>query len=187
MKRLDLEGLSYYTSKLLGCIQGIRDWEILTLFYGDPLELELVEGGEINGLNLTGYIGETVSARNGNTFYLFFDPAIETLHWYTIENGDDLLTIKVPEGVKRMNPFAVCFCPVLKSITLPNTLTSIEGDAIYDCPELDTIICEAEVPPTLGGELPSTITQILVPADSVSLYKTATNWSAYSSKIKALS
>ena len=76
MKRLDLEGLSYYTSKLLGCIQGIRDWEILTLFYGDPLELELVEGGEIYGLNLSGYSGETVNAKNDNTLYVFFDPAI---------------------------------------------------------------------------------------------------------------
>ena len=187
MKRLDLEGLSYYTSKLLGCIQGIRDWEILTLFYGDPLELELVEGGEVSGLNLTGYAGEAVSTRSNNTLYVFFDPAIQTIHWYTIESGDDLLTIKIPEGVKRMSPFAVCSCPVLKSITLPNTLTSIESDAIYDCPELDTIICGAETPPTLDGGLPSTITQILVPADSVSSYKTATNWSAYSSKIKALS
>lgn len=56
------------------------------------------------------------------------------------------------------------------------------------CTSLRTIVCRSATPPSLGSSIiPTTVTHIYVPDDSVSAYKTATGWSAYASVIFPLS
>lgn len=52
------------------------------------------------------------------------------------------------------------------------------------------LVVEAETPPTLSGKLvyfADYVKEVYVPDESVDLYKSATNWSTYSSKIKPMS
>jgi hypothetical protein len=66
-------------------------------------------------------------------------------------------------------------------------VTNIGNYAFYGCSSLKTITCEAVTSPTLGsGNNLSSVTAVYVPAESVDAYKTATNWSYYSSKIQAI-
>ena len=77
-----------------------------------------------------------------------------------------------------------------KFIRIPSTFTTFNGYAFYECSKLETLIMEAIVPPTLTttdfNKTNSTFI-IYVPDESVEAYKTATNWSQFSGRIKPLS
>lgn len=79
---------------------------------------------------------------------------------------------------------ATCFCSeILESITIPESVTSIERTAFYNCQKLTTVYCNAATPPTLLDTytFPESVTTIYVPEKSVEAYKNA--WSAYADKI----
>lgn len=77
-------------------------------------------------------------------------------------------------------------CPNLDFVRLPETITTIPSYCFYKCTKLDTFICEATTPPTLGanalGGTNSTFL-IYVPAASLIAYRGATNWIEYASRI----
>jgi hypothetical protein len=82
---------------------------------------------------------------------------------------------------------AFYYCSKLTSVTIGNSVTNIDYMAFFGCSSVKTITCEAITPPTLGSSNNmSNVTAVYVPADSVNAYKTATNWSYYSSKIQAI-
>lgn len=77
----------------------------------------------------------------------------------------------------------------LTSITLPASLTSIDSYAFAECASLTEMTILATTPPTLlaSTALPSVITSIYVPAESVDAYKTSwASLSGVASKIKAI-
>ena len=76
-------------------------------------------------------------------------------------------------------------CSALCSITLPSCITTIETSAFANCTSLATMTIKADTPPTLASALPSSLTAIYVPANSVDYYKTATNWSTFAEIIQA--
>lgn len=86
------------------------------------------------------------------------------------------------DGALRNNALLTC-------VILPPTLTSIGIAVFADCPKLKTFISKAVVPPALGASQfdRTPVSAIYVPDASLEAYKTATNWSAYSSKIKGTS
>jgi hypothetical protein len=121
-----------------------------------------------------------------------------------------LTSITIPNSVTSIGEGAFSGCSSLSSITIPNSVTSIGNYAFYDCSSLTSvtigdsvtrlgheifhkcnsltsITCEATTPPTLGSyNNLSNVTAVYVPAESVDLYKTATNWSYYSGVIKPI-
>lgn len=74
----------------------------------------------------------------------------------------------------------------LTSITIPNSVTSIGNSAFYGCSSLTSVTILPTTPPTLGSNvfynIPS-LAVITVPKGTLDAYKTATNWSAYASKM----
>ncbi|MBP5454877.1 MAG: leucine-rich repeat protein [Paludibacteraceae bacterium] len=103
----------------------------------------------------------------------------------------------------------------LASITIPNSVTSIDGDAFGSCSGLTTVtigtgvttlgssvtpfmMCnnivnvtiKATTPPTYGSTYESIFysshPHIYVPADSVAAYKAASGWSTYANDIEAI-
>ena len=85
--------------------------------------------------------------------------------------------------------YIACFgqCHGLRSVTLPSTVTYIDG-AFGNCWNLRTVTCLATTPPTLTeGSIDDGVDYIYVPAQSVNAYKSASGWSDYSSKIRAIS
>ncbi len=80
--------------------------------------------------------------------------------------------------------------PNLELIDLPSTLTSIGRFAFYLSKKLNTIICRADVPPTVDSAFyynDATNLKIYVPDASIEAYKTATNWSSYADRIYPMS
>jgi hypothetical protein len=98
-----------------------------------------------------------------------------------------LTSITIPNSVTEIAYGAFSGCSSLTSIDIPDGVTSIGNSAFSGCKSLKTITCEAITPPTLGSyNNLSNVTAVYVPAESVEAYKTATNWSYYSSKIQAI-
>jgi hypothetical protein len=81
-------------------------------------------------------------------------------------------------------------CKGITEMTLPASLGSFNNITFDGCSNLQTVYCLRETPLTLLGTgvfdntHPDLI--IYVPADSVTAYQTATNWSAYADKIQAI-
>lgn len=65
----------------------------------------------------------------------------------------------------------------LSTITIPSTVTSIRDYAFGTCPNLTTVVVQANIPPTLGtGVFDSTVTTVRVPAASIAAYQIADGW-----------
>ena len=82
---------------------------------------------------------------------------------------------------------------VLKEVTLPNTIKTIGNYTLFNYTALDTFICQATTPPTLGSyvfnntPIASKTGTIYVPDASVDAYKAASEWATYADIIKPLS
>ena len=72
----------------------------------------------------------------------------------------------------------------LTSVTIPSSVTSI-GDRVFAaCNSLSAVLVGATTPPALGENVfDSTLATFYVPSASLTAYKAATNWSAYSTKM----
>ena len=100
---------------------------------------------------------------------------------------NSLKSIDIPDSVTTISNSAFTYCNGLTSIDIPDSVTSIGDSAFGGCVGITSVTVNAVVPPTLGytvfdyGECP-----IYVPSDSVDAYKAATNWSDYASRIQAI-
>lgn len=92
-----------------------------------------------------------------------------------------LESVTIPEGVTTIGSGAFQSCN-LNALTLPSTITSIGNYAFGKNNNLQSIICSATIPPTLGdnafsnGITPS----IKVPISSIAVYKQANGWKDFS-------
>lgn len=115
------------------------------------------------------------------------DSAI-SIKQYAFNNCYSLSSIVIPDRVTSIGDSALYNCRSLASITIPNSITSIgqyafrncHGVAFYDFTAYTTV-------PTLAytntfTNIPADC-QIRVPAALVAAWKSATNWSTYSSHI----
>lgn len=99
-----------------------------------------------------------------------------------------LRSITIPSGMTSIGSSAFGSCTGLLGIHIPSSVTSIGDSAFSGCTGMGAYHFYATTPPTLGsgafGSIPSDCV-IYVPSASVNTYKSATNWSAYSSYIQA--
>lgn len=79
-------------------------------------------------------------------------------------------------------------CNKLTDITISDKVTFIGYMVFNNCTSLTTMTVKATTPPSLADSdaIPNTIQTIYVPENSVDAYKSATNWSSFASKIKAI-
>ena len=94
-----------------------------------------------------------------------------------------LTSITIPNSVTSIGEMAFYNCSSLTSITIPNNVTSIGDEAFYECKSLTCITCEANTPPNIGRRTFSGISTsipLYVPCWSVSAYKAASGWDAFS-------
>ena len=103
-------------------------------------------------------------------------------------NCSSLTKVSFPNATKIGN-YAFQNCSSLTSVSFPK-VTSIGEYAFRDCSSLTTIYVgtESDTVCTLSSKnaIPSSVTNIYVPASLVDSYKSATNWSTFASKIKSV-
>lgn len=101
-----------------------------------------------------------------------------------------LETIILQEGISTIGASAFSYCTRLIDIEMPSTTALIEGNAFQDCRSLSRIICHATIPPKVEGVYVffdcDNLSEILVPEESLELYKDAPIWQDYSNIIKPL-
>lgn len=79
-------------------------------------------------------------------------------------------------------------CTSLKEIDVPSSVQSIGEACFFGCSAMEKCIIRATTPPTLSTRVfVNNNCIIYVPDASLEAYKTATNWSQFSSRIKGLS
>ena len=98
-----------------------------------------------------------------------------------------LVDVLIPDSVEKIGNYAFKYCKNLKSVTIGDSVKSIGEDAFRICPKLSSVYCKAITPPTLSGSLVfydnASDRKIYVPAESVSVYKSANGWSDCASSI----
>jgi hypothetical protein len=150
----------------------------------------------VNLLNLTSIaIPNSVTIIGAGAFYwcceltsVNIPNGVASIGYSAFETCARLTSVTIGNHVTSIGERAFKDCFSLTSITIPNSVTSIGDDAFDGCYGLTSIICEAVTPPTLGAHFSplKSITAIYVPDESVEAYKTATNWSYYSSVIQSI-
>lgn len=96
---------------------------------------------------------------------------------------ENLSEIVIPNSVTHIGVAAFYGCSDLERVTIGKSVTSINTQAFYSCWPLTDIICLAATPPSLDGttfneEIYQQAT-LTVPASSLNAYKTAHNWSKF--------
>lgn len=95
-----------------------------------------------------------------------------------------LASITIPDNVTSIGNSAFGNCYSLTSVTIPDNVTSIGNSAFGNCRSLAYVYLSSVTPPSLGASVFTNVPpdfKIYVPEQSLEEYKTATNWSTWSS------
>ncbi|WP_151724418.1 leucine-rich repeat domain-containing protein [Acinetobacter ursingii] len=163
--------------KLIGCTElGKNAFEYSNVKINDILSSPtLTTIGEYAFTHVQ--LAQTVNIPAGKTWGIYvFDSALITEA--TFQSG---VTI-IPIGMFYQ-------CASLEKISIPATVTEIQGLAFASCSKLSVITVLATTPPVITSDSLQSIKStciIKVPAASVAAYKAAPNWSAFASRIKAI-
>ena len=110
--------------------------------------------------------------------------SVTSIGIWMFANCSSLTSVTISESVTSIGGYAFYGCSSLTSITIPNGVTSIGISAFNKCSKLTQLILFPSTPPTLAsGAIPSNVQSIYVQQSSKTVYKTATNWTAFASKI----
>ena len=137
-----------------------------------------------------------------------FDGEVTTIGVCAFYFRSDLTSITIPDSVTKIGDSAFTYCSGLTSVSIPNSVTTIERtafcnsglisvtipysvtkieqNAFQNCHWLTSVYCKATTPPSLGGyafDDTATDLMIYVPTESVSAYKSASDWSRYNTYI----
>ena len=133
------------------------------------------------------YIGDSAFYGCSNLSQLTLNEGLEIIEKQAFNQCQKLTSVTIPNSVTTLGSYAFANDSGLTSITIPDSVTSIGDRAFSNCKSLSSITVNAATPPTLGKNVfNGSNCPIYVPAESVDAYKSATNWSTYASRIKAI-
>lgn len=198
-KGVDMTGVSFpgYASKIGDIASGIgyTDRDVIearyqyniansaSFVYSSAFEYKLVETVDLPNCLYVGskafYYCDSLTTVNL--------PVCTTLYQLAFRNCRNLSYVSLP-NVVRLSSYCLGYCSALQTISLPKC-SYVSQRAFYSCTNLKTIYMGTarSVVATMTNRNAlsgcSALQSIYVPASLVDSYKTATNWSYYSSKI----
>ena len=97
----------------------------------------------------------------------------------------NLTSITIPDSVTSIGDYAFDTCGKLTNITIPDSVTSMGDDVFINCMGLTSLTIKATTPPTIGSNIfnRAPLTKIIVPSESLELYRTAEGWADYATLI----
>lgn len=140
-------------------------------------------------------IGNSVTSIGRNAFYrcdsltsLTIGNSVTTISGSAFSYCIGLTSVTIPNSVRNIGEYAFQTCSNLTSVTILDSVTSIGSSAFRYCSRLASVTVLAATPPTLGSSVFNNTNNcpIYVPSASVDVYKSATNWSTYASRIQAI-
>ena len=170
--QVDVEILSSVTSLGASCFYYCTGLTSITI----PESVTSLGGGYLigcTGLTSAGPIGGDYSYKFGWT---------ESIPANAFGACESLTSVTLPQSVTSLGTNCFYNCTGLTSITLPESVTSLGVGCFYNCTGLTSITSRAIVPPTAGNicfNYIDTSIPVYVPAGSVSAYKSAAEWRAF--------
>ena len=148
-----------------------------------PMEPLTINSGGFNGYTILYYTPEdkTIKDNTDATFKQMFKDA----NGNTVDLVVSFGLLRFFGVVAKISDNAF-YDTILKSVTIPATITEIGNQAFANCSNLSAVYCNPKIPPTLGDDVfegCNSELKIYVPSESIAAYKEA--WSAYESKIQA--
>lgn len=139
--------------------------------------------GNIIYINDVAYIATSISIT-----YCEFREGTVSIGGACFSNSTSLTSVTIPNSVTSIGMIAFRYCTSLTSVTIGNAVANIETQAFAYSSKLKSITINAATPPTIGTNVfvNTNNCPIYVPSQSVSSYKSATNWSTYASRIQAI-
>jgi|GEM_PF-1739741 len=102
-------------------------------------------------------------------------------------NGSSLTSVTIPDSVTSIEMAAFQNCSGLTSITIPDSVTRIGDSAFSGCSGLTSVTIYASNPPVLvTNAFPENLTAIYVPAESIDSYIGAEGWSNFETLIQPI-
>ena len=114
--------------------------------------------------------------------------SVTTIDDNAFQGCTSLTSLSIPNSVTTIDDNAFNGCSGLTSVTIGSGVTTIGRYAFSYGTSLTSVTCLATTPPTLGQGAFYQTNQchLYVPCNSLSAYKSATNWSQYADRIQAI-
>lgn len=101
---------------------------------------------------------------------------------------EDIKTVSIPNSIVSLDEYAFAYCKALTTITIPENVESIGDWAFYSCTGLESITCKATIPPVCGyyycfGRVNKDI-PLYVPYGSGDAYGNAPEWEDFNNIIE---
>ena len=130
-------------------------------------------------------IGESAFGYCSNLTSVAIGNSVTSIEYHAFDTCGSLTSVTIPDSVTSIGNNVFSNCDGLRSATIGNGVTSIGDGAFIYCRSLSSVTIEATTPPTLGSNAfySSSNCTIWVPAGTANIYKAASGWSDYSSRI----
>lgn len=107
---------------------------------------------------------------------------LETIGDWAFYNCHNLRSLTIPEGVTTIGDAAFYGCNYLTEITLPNSIQSISDNAFALCPRMQRMYVNTVVPPTIEEKTFEDVDRsipVYVPVGTLALYQADMYWSEF--------
>jgi len=141
-------------------------------------------------------IPDSVTSIGGQSFYqntnltnVVIGSRVKSIYSSAFGLCTGLTSINIPDSVTDIDVYCFEKCSGLTSVNIGSGITVIGHNAFDNCSKLSQVTINATTPPIIGQYVfnyTSNNLVIYVPSESVELYKTATNWSRFASRIKPI-